>query len=183
MGSLWAPQHGDDSRQDLVSVNCSWTPLFVFYGPVQREEEEHARPNSRLLGLFGLKCLRLKRTQDSLRTRSGSWEGSLHSGRAWLCGIFHCRLNWTFMYIKIIRPHFKQAREQDMGNAIQQLTSTVHRRIIYCFYMWTANSDNRERKVCHTRLRWVMARTREAASKGTLSRIRPSFFFCPLTLK
>lgn len=72
------------------SVNCSCTPPPPAF---QQEEEKQMRAKSRQLRLFGLKCLRLKRTQASLRTKSSGCDGFRHSGSK-RCGIFfHCRLN------------------------------------------------------------------------------------------
>lgn len=61
--------------------------------------------------------------------------------------------------------------------------STVHRRIIYCFYMWTANSDDCQSTV-HTCDEWKekswQKKGGEAASKGTLSHTSKHPFCCPL---
>lgn len=46
-----------------------------------------------------------------------------------------------YIYINHSFSLLKQAREQDTGNAIRRRTSTVHGRIIYCVYVWTANCE------------------------------------------
>lgn len=89
-----------------------------------QEEEEHVRPKSRRWRLFGLKCFKAKAhtglTQD--QEQQQLWRVFFqHSGSMSVWGIFHCRLNWL-LYTLIIHPHSTQAREQDVGNAIQQLT-------------------------------------------------------------
>lgn len=137
--------HSTGMTADRPGVNCSCTPLlFLFSCTVQSSrggracEAEEPTNEAFWPEMFKAKA----HTQDSLRTKEQQLWGFSSTAGARVCGIFHCTLNWL-LYTWIIHPHFKQAREQDKGNAMQQLTSTVHRRIIYCFYVvWTA-------KLCH----------------------------------
>lgn len=81
------------------------------------------------------------------------------------CVGFSLHTELTFYIHKSFILIFEQAREQDKGNAMRQLTSTVHRRIIYRFYVeWTAKlcrDRESEKKFMakkvklHLRARWA----------------------------
>jgi len=141
--------------------NWSCTPLFFLHSPVQREEEEEASSKR----LLGLKCLRLKRKQDSLGPRSSS------TVRRSLQTELTC----------IYRVHSLSFSHQHVSTTAD---ITEHGRIIYRFYMWTANSEC----VTHTHTRlwransWQKKKV-EAASNGTLSHTSKHPFLCPVTLK
>lgn len=170
MGTRLVVSHTARGWQQTDRVRV-WTIAALLSSPstVQSSRRRWRRrstrgPKSRRTRLFGLKCLRLKRTQDSLGSRSSSCGGFQHSGsvRVW---DFHCRLSFYIhlSFILVLNKHVSK----DVEDAIQRLTSTVHRHIIYCFYMWTAKlSNDCESTACHAHLWWV---TRKLMAKNRWS--------------
>lgn len=112
LGSSWATQH-------RAGRGGTGAALLSSSSTVQREEEEEASPKR----LLGLKCLRLKRKQDSLGPRSSS-----STVRRSLQTELTC----------IYRVHSLSVSHQHVSTTAD---ITEHGRIIYRFYMWTANSE------------------------------------------
>lgn len=155
-GSLRATQHRDRPRD---SVNWSFALSFLPSRSStlqQAEEAEHCETGEQTIKAFRPENFKAKST-DRTRSRQGAAAVKPSStAGAWAGGIHTA--DWTDFYIHyVIHSHLQQACEQDMGNAIQQLTSTVHLQTHNILLLWpTAQlSNDCENTVFHTRLWWV----------------------------
>lgn len=163
-------QHGGlTADRPCESVNCS--SLLSSSSTVQSSRRKRRRRT----------CLRLKRTQDSLRTRSSSCGGLS-------CGIFTA--DWTDFYIHLsFILVSKQAHGQRGGkcNTTADIDGTqTHKYTAFTREQQSLVMIVRVQCVAHIHL-WQVKRSHgkkkgEAASKGTLSHTSKHPFICPLAL-